>query len=517
MVMNSQVLDDVLAVTARDFAFAYPQGSQSAVAAEPPEHASQPASWIVGPLSWEVPQGAFQLVVGATGSGKSTLLRNLVPALAPVGERTGELLVMGQPVTEVPASEAAKIVGFVAQSPESQIVCDTVWHEMAFGLENLGVSQDDMRRRVAEVAHFFGIEPWFRRTTASLSGGERQTLALASALVLQPQIIVLDEPTAQLDPVAERGFLHELFRVNRELGLTVIVATHSPETMVDYATGAVRLADGVLHDVELSTLTAASLELTSSSRGAAGAPAASAPTSRPAVELRDVRFRYARDADWVLRGFDCAVERSSIHALVGGNGCGKTTILYLMAGVLEPERGVVKNALRRHQALLPQDPKALFSRDTVADELREWQRACGYDDSRIDEVIARLGLCGLEQRNPLDLSGGEQQLLALAKLVLCDPAILLLDEPTKGLDARAKCAFARELARARDAGVTIIMATHDISFTALLADEVTMVFDGEAACTQDAESFFADNLFYRPLADGFAREWLSQPIGEDEP
>lgn len=514
--MNAQVLDGVLAVAARDFGFAYPQVPAAAADSEPIDVGDRPAPWVVGPLSWEVPQGAFQLVVGATGSGKSTLLRNLVPALKPVGECTGELLVMGRPVGEIPANEAAETVGFVAQSPDSQIVCDTVWHEMAFGLENLGVSQDDMRRRVAEVAHFFGIEPWFRRTTASLSGGERQTLALASALVLQPQIIVLDEPTAQLDPVAERGFLHELFRVNRELGLTVIVATHSPETMLDYATGAVRLADGILHDVELSTLTAAPLELTSSSRGAAGVPSAPAPASRPVVELRDVRFRYARDADWVLRGFDCTVKRGSIHALVGGNGCGKTSILHLVAGVLEPERGVVKNSLRRSQALLPQDPKALFSRDTVADELREWQRACGYDDSRIGEVAARLGLGGLELRNPLDLSGGEQQLLALAKLVLCDPAILLLDEPTKGLDAKAKCAFARELVCARDAGVTIIMATHDISFTALLADEVTMVFDGEAACTQDAASFFADNLFYRPLADGFARKWLAQSMGEDE-
>ncbi|MFR8045124.1 MAG: energy-coupling factor ABC transporter ATP-binding protein [Eggerthella lenta] len=145
---------------------------------------------------------------------------------------------------ELDAREAAATVGYVAQSPENQIVCDSVWHELAFGLENLGVEQDEMRRRVAEVAHFFGIEPWFRRSVAELSGGQKQMTTLAGTLAMQPRLLLLDEPTAQLDPVAEKNFLHALFRVNRELGITVVVATHAPEAMAEYATDMVELRDG---------------------------------------------------------------------------------------------------------------------------------------------------------------------------------------------------------------------------------------------------------------------------------
>lgn len=182
--------------------------------------------------------GAFQLLVGATGSGKTTLLRNCKPSIAPHGECAGELAVFGQPVSQLDDRQSASLVGYVSQNPENQIVCDTVWHEVAFGLENLGTPQDAMRRRVAEVAHFFGIEPWFRRQVSELSGGQRQIVTLASALALRPSLLLLDEPTAQLDPVAEKRFLHALFRINRELGITVVVSTHNPEAMAEYATEA---------------------------------------------------------------------------------------------------------------------------------------------------------------------------------------------------------------------------------------------------------------------------------------
>ena len=190
----------VKAIEARGFAFRYPESTAS-----------------IGPLDWTVEEGAFQLLVGATGSGKTTLLSSCKPAIAPAGERAGALRAFGRPVDELDAREAAATVGYVAQSPENQIVCDSVWHELAFGLENLGVEQDEMRRRVAEVAHFFGIEPWFRRSVAELSGGQKQMTTLAGTLAMQPRLLLLDEPTAQLDPVAEKNFLHALFRVNREL------------------------------------------------------------------------------------------------------------------------------------------------------------------------------------------------------------------------------------------------------------------------------------------------------------
>ena len=481
----------VKAIEARGFAFRYPESTAS-----------------IGPLDWTVEEGAFQLLVGATGSGKTTLLSSCKPAIAPAGERAGALRAFGRPVDELDAREAAATVGYVAQSPENQIVCDSVWHELAFGLENLGVEQDEMRRRVAEVAHFFGIEPWFRRSVAELSGGQKQMTTLAGTLAMQPRLLLLDEPTAQLDPVAEKNFLHALFRVNRELGITVVVATHAPEAMAEYATDTVELREGTLIRCFEPR---AGVSAFRRSESVPVAPASAQDDEAAyAVSLRDIHLRYARDADWVLRGCDLRVAAGSIHAVVGGNGCGKSTLLRAIAGVVKPERGRVENRLAARQALLPQDPKALFVCDTVADELREWQANCGYDDAAIDGALARFGLDARASNHPYDLSGGQQQLLAFAKLLLTDPDLLLLDEPTKGLDAPSKLLVARTLCDLAQAGATVVLATHDLTFAALVADAATMLFDGEAVCTEPAAAFFAGNLFYRPTEDAFSRLWREE-------
>ena len=481
----------VKAIEARGFAFRYPESTAS-----------------IGPLDWTVEEGAFQLLVGATGSGKTTLLSSCKPAIAPAGERAGALRAFGRPVAELDAREAAATVGYVAQSPENQSVCDSVWHELAFGLENLGVEQDEMRRRVAEVAHFFGIEPWFRRSVAELSGGQKQMTTLAGTLAMQPRLLLLDEPTAQLDPVAEKNFLHTLFRVNRELGITVVVATHAPEAMAEYATDMVELREGTLIRCFEPR---AGVSAFRRSESVPVAPASAQDDEAAyAVSLHDIHLRYARDADWVLRGCDLRVTAGSIHAVVGGNGCGKSTLLRAIARVVKPERGRVENCLAARQALLPQDPKTLFVCDTVAEELREWQANCGYDNAAIDGVLARFGLDARVSNHPYDLSGGQQQLLAFAKLLLTDPDLLLLDEPTKGLDAPSKLLVARTLCDLAQAGATVVLATHDLTFAALVADAATMLFDGEAVCTEPAAAFFAGNLFYRPTEDAFSRLWREE-------
>ena len=491
----------VMVLEASGFSFSYPDASAG-----------------IGPLDWRVEEGAFQLMVGATGSGKTTLLRCCTPAIAPAGERAGSIRVFGRPVDELDAGEAASTVGYVAQSPENQIVCDTVWHELAFGLENLGVGQDTMRRRVAEVAHFFGIEPWFRRAIDELSGGQKQMVTLAGTLAMQPRLLLLDEPTSQLDPVAEKNFLHALFRVNRELGITVVVATHAPEAMADYATDVVELAP--CHP-ERSGEAAESKdpvrcrrkEPQLSPRGILRLPSVAQDDRTkipPSLSLRDAYVRYARDASWVLRGCDLDVAAGDIHAVVGGNGCGKSTLLRAAAGVLKPERGRVVNALSARQALLPQDPKALFVCDTVAEELREWQTNCGYADEAVAAQLERFGLDKRATNHPYDLSGGQQQLLAFAKLLLTDPDLLLLDEPTKGLDAPSKLLVADALRDRARAGATVVLATHDLAFAALVSDRTTMLFDGEAACTEPTAAFFAGNLFYRPADDAFARLWREE-------
>ncbi len=466
------------AIEARDFSFAYPGG-----------HAP-----VLSHIDWRVEPGEFQLLVGSTGCGKTTLMRCAVSSLAPAGERTGGL-------------ECPGFVGYVDQNPANQVVCDTVWHELAFGLENQGVPQAQMRRRVAEVAHFFGIAPWFRRRTDELSGGQQQIVVLAAALALRPSVLLLDEPTSQLDPVAEKSFAHALFRVNRELGITVVVCTHAPEAMAEYATSAVRLGADGLAPVCLDDFRGESLDgVFGCGTGTVRATGAAAP----AVRLDGVFARYSRAGDWVLRGFDLSCGPGGIHALVGGNGCGKSTLLKVIAGVLKPERGRVQNSLRGSQALLPQNPKALLVCDSVADELREWQKSCGYTDADIARAMDEFGLVGMDKRHPYDLSGGQQQLLAFAKLALTRPRLLLLDEPTKGLDPASEVILARAMRRLAQDGVTLVVSSHDLALVALLADTVTLVFDGESACDESAAEFFDGNIFYRPVKTGFARRWLAR-------
>ena len=443
-------------------------------------------------LDWRVSQGAFALLVGGTGSGKSTLLSLLKPEIAPTGECAGELRVLGENVADMDVRASTERVGYVFQDPENQIVCETVWHEMAFGLENLGMSRDEMRRRVAETSYFFGLEDWLHRDTDTLSGGRKQLLSLAAVLALRPRVLLLDEPTSQLDPVAEKIFMHALFRVNRELGCTVVVATHQPRPMLEYATYAYRIKGGRVRE-------AADLASLGSREGLLALdscrPAQGAATSAAAA-IREGWFRYDRAGGWVLRGLDVAFSAGVVHAVVGGNGCGKSTMLSVLAKTAKLQRGRMVRGTAS-AALLPQNPKALLVAETVRDELMEWASTCGYDEAVAQERAASLGLSGLDGRHPCDLSGGQRQLLALAKLLLIGPELLLLDEPTKGLDLASRCIIARALREHAQAGGTVIMATHDLDFAEQVADEIAMMFDGEIACVEPPTDFFAENVFYR--------------------
>ena len=530
---------DVPAIAARGLSFSYP-------GAEAP---------VLDGLDWSVPQGAFALLVGSTGSGKSTLLSLLKPEIAPTGECAGELRVLGESVADMDVRTSAERVGYVFQDPENQIVCESVWHEMAFGLENLGMSRDEIRRRVAETSYFFGLEDWLHRDTDTLSGGRKQLLSLAAVLALRPRVLLLDEPTSQLDPVAEKNFLHALFRVNRELGCTVVVATHQPRPMLEYATCAYRIEDGRVCEVaDIASLghreglfsgevpgwgasRRAKNGVFSSVSGQLGSldPRGGAPGAKKglksgksaefeaqilsqddsgvpsraggrrilpkmhagsATTLSEGWFRYDRVSGWVLRGLDVTFSAGAVHAIVGGNGCGKSTMLSVLAKTAKLQRGrMVRGAASA--ALLPQNPKALLVAETVRDELMEWASACGYDEAAAQEQTARLGLAGLETRHPYDLSGGQRQLLALAKLLLIGPELLLLDEPTKGLDLVSRCIIARALREHAQAGGTVVIATHDLDFAEQVSDDVAMMFDGEIACMEPPADFFADNVFYR--------------------
>ena len=494
----------VPAVQVRGYSFAYPPG----------EGDRGESTAVLSDVSLRIEQGAFCVLVGATGSGKTTLLRSLKPELAPVGESSGDIFVLGralkphkascaaghqadQPVDPAASSitplESAQLIGYVMQDPAAQIVCDTVWHELAFGLENLGVEPDQMRRRIAEVAHFFGIEPWIRSKTEDLSGGQKQLVNLAAVLALRPRLLLLDEPTAQLDPNAVKQFLFMLSRVNRELGITVVMATHSPEDVQPYVTQRIDLSEpGLVGTFECAK---AALSPYFSSRYAQLADVDAVLTAR------DVHFRFDRHAPWVLRGVELRVLQGSIHALVGGNGCGKTTLLRCLAGVLKPQRGRIDNKLAASQALLPQDPKALLVCDSVHEELMEWASRCDYDEQAAHVMAQRFGLSEQLNRHPFDLSGGQQQKLAIAKLLLAQPRLLFLDEPTKGLDPASSADLSRIVKAMAAESKTIVLVTHDLDFAFATADEVSMLFDGELACTEPVQDFFDNNLIYRPNSE----------------
>lgn len=489
----------------KDYSFSYP-AQNAASALRPLEH-----------VEWEVSQGAFAVLVGPTGCGKTTLLKSAVPALRPAGERSGRIEIVGKDIEALGLEEGARAVGYVAQNPDAQIVCDTVWHQMAFGLENLGEPQDAMRRSIAELSHFLGIAPWFQKKTNELSGGQRQLLSLASVLVMRPSLLLLDEPTAMLDPVAEKNFLHILMRLNRELGLTVVVATHSPVSFVPYASdffafdancaGGIRRVTSEQVRSHALSLAPGDENLVTPSR--VQGSFADGPSAL-AAELKDVYVRYGRKSPFVLQGLDLQVRQGEITAVIGGNGCGKSTLLRAVAGLAKPERGKVRNNLKARQAFLPQDPQALFVCDTVEEELREWQRNCGYSSADIDNALEVYGLSEHVAQHPYDLSGGQMQLLALAKLELTDPDLLLLDEPTKGLDPNARLQVLRTLRRLQNAGKTIVFVTHDLSFASLAADEVALLFDGQVACVEPAVSFFAESTFYRPQADSLLNAFVER-------
>lgn len=469
------------------FSYARAEGDPGAAASAP---------LVLDHADLSVPAGAFALLVGGTGSGKTTLLRLCKPEIRPEGELSGTVRVLGRDVRGLAPRESAGLVGYVFQSPDSQIVCDSVWHELAFGLENLGVPQDQMRRRVAETCYFFGMEPWFHRRCASLSGGQRQLLALASVLCMRPRLLLLDEPTSMLDPVAEKSFLSLLFRVNRDLGCTVVVATHNPGPMLDFASVAFAMKGGNPHQVPLESL-AGTLDLL------AQANATTAPSSAPSadaprvVRASDAWLRYEREAPWVLRGCDLELRRGEVRALVGGNGSGKSTLIMAVAGMLRLQRGRVANGLAGSQALLPQSPKALLSQPSASEELMEWSSGAGYTRERMLELARSFGLEDALDRHPYDLSGGQQQLLALAKLLLTRPRLLLLDEPTKGLDNAARALVATHVRQAAARGATVLLSTHDAAFARAVADTCSLLFDGQVALTQPAGRFFAESWVWR--------------------
>ncbi len=496
------------------------------------------ASKALTDISFTVNKGDLVLMLGATGSGKSTLLRLLKREVAPQGAFEGTVTFDGKDFSQMTDLEGASRIGFVCQQPEQQIVCDKVWHELAFGLENLGCPSSEIRKRVSEMAAYFGIEEWFMRSTAELSGGEKQLLNLASVMVMQPDIILLDEPTAQLDPIAASSFITSITKLNREFGTTVIVVEHRLEELLPEATNLLALKDGriqfsgsvsgVIKNMSddrdiLPSLPAAvrlfpaSCPLTvadarrliadnyKNTTASLNAPGYSHSDSI-ALEFSHVYFRYEKNLPDVLSDLSLTVFESEIFCLLGGNGSGKTTLLSAAAGLVRPFDGVIRVFCKKIKdykgqelrnscvAYLPQDVQTLFLRNTVREELH------GTDLSQFP-----FDLSHLMDRHPYDLSGGEQELLALALVLSQHPRILLADEPTKGLDALNKDRITGIFKDLRSKGITVVIVTHDTEFAAKTANRCALLFRGDIMSEGTPREFFGSNAFYTTPASRMTR------------
>jgi energy-coupling factor transporter ATP-binding protein EcfA2/uncharacterized membrane protein len=495
-------------------------------------------------VSLSIESGEFVALCGASGCGKTTLLRLLKRSIAPRGETAGTVRFMGKPLDTLPQREECGGIGFVFQNAEEQIVTDRVWHELAFGLESLGLERGEIRRRAAETAEFFGIGGLFERDVATLSGGQKQLLCLASALVTRPAALLLDEPTSMLDPIAAAEFVSMLKKINRELGTTIIAAEQRLEELLPESDRVVVMDSGsVVFDGEPAACAAALARMKSpmlramptparvfcACGGEGGSPVsvregrrwlekyintrAPAPlaekTEKPRGEallsLRGAWLRYGRDGDDVLRGADAEARRGELIAIVGGNGAGKSTLLSALCGTKKLCRGKREAAAGIRAAMLPQDVKTLFAADTVRGDLLD---ACASGADAAGKIQKAAELCrisALLDRHPYDLSGGEQQRAALAKILITDPDVLLLDEPTKGMDAPFREEFARTLRELCAAGKAVVMVSHDVEFCAEHADRCAMLFDGAIVSEAAPREFFSTNSFYTTAARRMAR------------
>ncbi len=520
-----------------------------------------------------VEQGEFVVLCGKSGCGKSTLMRHLKPVLTPHGERDGEIYFHGVNLKDVSFRDQTSQIGYVLQNPDNQIVTDKVWHELSFGLESLGVDNETIRLRVAEMASYFGIQTWFRREVSGLSGGQKQLLNLASIMAMQPLVLLLDEPTSQLDPIAASDFLETIRKINREVGTTVIITEHRLEDVFPYADRVVvmdkgriiandtprvvgralkdennemfyalpspmRIFSGVENDLECPLTVREGRAWIS--RLLDGADIRERriydekvfDTSDPVVEMKEVWFRYEKESADIVKGLSVKIPKNKIFCIVGGNGTGKSTTMKLLTGILRPYRGKIKiggkdirkfkkNELFEHNlAMLPQNPQALFVKKTVREDLLEM--LSGFDLSKeekaakVADVAKLVNIEDLLEQHPYDISGGEQQRAALAKVLLVEPKILLLDEPTKGLDNYFKFRLASILKELNKKGVSVIMVSHDIEFCASYGDSCSMFFDGDIVITETPNKFFSGNSFYTTSANRLSRHVFLNAVNNED-
>lgn len=574
-------------VEIKDFGFSYPESSRKVL-----EH-----------VNLNIKEGTLNVIMGRSGCGKSTLLRQLKSVLAPAGEKEGEILYRNIPLRDTDHRTQSQEIGFVMQNPDNQIVTDKVWHELAFGLESLGYDNATIRLRVAEMASYFGIQKWFYKNVSELSGGQKQLLNLASVMAMHPSLLILDEPTSQLDPIAASDFLETVKKINRDIGTTVLLTEHRLQDIIPYADQVFVMDKGTLflegtpreigtklkeqhHGMFLSmpvpmqiyagTDSSLTCPLTVSegrqwireyieekgikkeqiqqanqrlerqgekneneTAGFFGHLKRQKENTPPAIQMKDVWFRYEKDSPDVIQNLSLEVKKGEFYALVGGNGTGKSTTLSLLGRVHQPYSGRIyldgkdlrsfsdRELYCGYLGVLPQNPQSIFLKKTVLEDFysviggRKEKPSNEYPismkkEKAIEGIVSLTHLEGLLERHPYDLSGGEQQRLALAKVLLLRPKILLMDEPTKGMDAEYKEELGSILKKLQSHGMTIFMISHDVEFVAEYADTTGLFFEGNVVISKKTRDFFAGNNFYTTAANRMARGLFPEAVtGKD--
>lgn len=565
-------------IEVKNFSFQYPKESHAALYQ----------------VSMEVEEGSFVVLCGKSGCGKSTLLRQFKSVLASHGEKKGEILYGGQNLEDVDLRTQSAEIGYVLQNPDNQIVTDKVWHELAFGLESLGYDTPTIRLRVAEMASYFGIHSWFLKNISELSGGQKQLLNLASVMAMHPKLLILDEPTSQLDPIAASDFLETVRKINRDIGTTVILTEHRLEDVIPWADKVYvmdkgrMIADGTPnkigeqlrtmgHDMFLSM--PAPMQIYAGTNSSLRCPLTVSQGRRwlseeletkgikikkernqeetakkknsifgklaglkkepekeiPEIRIKDVWFRYERDLPDVVKGLSLDIKKGEIFAVVGGNGTGKSTAMSLIARIRFPYRGKIylegkeigkysdDELYHGFLGVMPQNPQSLFVKKTVREDLYEVidgkreRKSEAYPiemkkKDAVEGIVSLTRLEGLLERHPYDLSGGEQQRLALAKVLLLRPKILLMDEPTKGIDNHYKKELGEILRKLSEHGVTILMISHDVEFCAQYADRTGLFFQGNVVTSEESKKFFAGNNFYTTAANRMARNYFPNAV-----
>ncbi|QTD40814.1 ABC transporter ATP-binding protein [Sporosarcina sp. Te-1] len=512
-------------------------------------------------ISVTLKEGEFVIIGGASGSGKTTLLKLLKKELRPTGELTGTIFFREKPLDEWDGRSLVEQIGYVSQDPDNQIVMDEVMQEIVFGLENLGYSNFEMRKRVAEMVHFFGVEDLLRAKPSELSGGQKQIVNLLSALLLKPSVLLLDEPTSQLDPVAAKELVLMLERLNKETGMTIVLVEHRLEELYAMADRVLFMEQGrLLYDgsskeviagvyedqatqfsAYLPTFARLYMEFESQPLcesipltvkeckqwiGRRGMEEVALPAVKKdreegpiLLEMEDVYYRYTKNTPLVLKDFRLILRKGEFFSLVGGNGSGKTTALRAGIGSIKPQRGKIRFDGRDigkmkdsewvgNIAYLPQNPRTYFLHQTIEEEMLQ-SNACltaTEAEMRMTTLLDTFGISHLRSRHPYDCSGGEMQKAALACILMGEPEILFIDEPTKGMDPNSKQQLGELLTHLQKQGLTIFMVTHDIGFTARFAERCAMMFDGEIAVVGTPDELFKGNYFYTTAINRATRD-----------